>query len=282
MPAISLVICLYRERELLARLLRETSDCYDDLVVVHDGPEADGHGEDGIRQLVEKAGGRFFVGPRAFQQEPHWPRAWAEARHDWILRLDADEYPSCELRAWLRSFRAGPEPGIAGYTCVWPLWDGRRRVTRHWPGGRQFLFHKGRVRFFGMVEQVPIPEGGNEPLDLLLEHRPLRKSYGVANLLLRKQAYHWRRVIAESLLGKPTDLACWRWTSEAWPEVWDEIRRQPLRSAVYRLIIWPLRGFRDQWRIEGRVIPSAAVSGGVHHFLICLKFWWLRRQRHMA
>jgi glycosyltransferase involved in cell wall biosynthesis len=39
MPKISLVVCLYKERDLLERLLQRSEGCYDDLVVVHDGPE---------------------------------------------------------------------------------------------------------------------------------------------------------------------------------------------------------------------------------------------------
>jgi glycosyltransferase involved in cell wall biosynthesis len=39
MPRISLVVCLYKERDLLERLLHQAEGYYDDLVVVHDGPE---------------------------------------------------------------------------------------------------------------------------------------------------------------------------------------------------------------------------------------------------
>jgi hypothetical protein len=39
MTQISLVVCLYKERDLLERLLQHAEGCYDDLVVVHDGPE---------------------------------------------------------------------------------------------------------------------------------------------------------------------------------------------------------------------------------------------------
>lgn len=39
MPKISLVVCLYKERDLLERLLQNAEGCYDDLVVVHDGDE---------------------------------------------------------------------------------------------------------------------------------------------------------------------------------------------------------------------------------------------------
>jgi hypothetical protein len=277
MPAISLVVCVRGERDLFDRLLHESSGCYDDLVVVHDGLE-DVEQQRSIKELVTKYGGRFFVGPRSFQQEPHWPFAWKQARHAWILRLDADEVPSPELKKWLQAFCAQPEAdeSISGYTCIWPLWDGQRIVTKHWPRGRIFLFHKDRVRFFGMVEQVPIPDGKFEPLQLILEHRPARKSYGFSNLLLRKQAYDWRRVIAKSLLGKPTDLQCWRWTSEQWPRIWEEIRQRPFRTACYRLTMWPLFNLREMKRVEGRVIVSAVIFAGVHHCIVAVMYWRLR------
>jgi hypothetical protein len=280
MPKVSLVVCVYNQFTLLQRLLSETERCYDDLVVIHDGPaRAEPDDPTSIERLVEDSGGRFFVGPRSFQQEPHWSFAWAKAKYDWVLRLDADEIPSVELKNWLQHFRNAIEPDntVSGYTCLWPLWNGKRAVTKHWPSDRIFLFHKERVRFFGMVEQVPLADDHFETLSLILRHQPQRKSYGFGNLLWRKQAYQWRHVIAQSLLGKPTDLACWRWTREEWPLVWEQIRRQPLRTGLRRLLGWPLRTAGHMKRTEGRVILSAVLSSGIHHCLIALNYWGMRR-----
>jgi hypothetical protein len=276
MPSLSLVVCVYQERDLLSRLLRNAEGCYDDLVVVHDGPDTTG-----ARTIVETAGGKFFERPHAYQQEPHWPFAWAQAKHDWILRLDTDEFPSDELKAWLQKFRQPAEPSleISGYTCIWPLWNGRRTVSKKLGAGRIFLIHRQRVRFFGMVEQSPVPDGRYEALDMVLHHQPLRKSYGLHNILFRKQAYHWRRVIAQSLLGQPTDLNCWRWDKEAeWPPTWEEIRRHPFSTALRRLLKSPLLTLRDQWKTERKIFPLAALSNPLHHALLCLTFWRLRRQ----
>jgi hypothetical protein len=318
MPAISLVVCLFKELGVLKRLLKESSGLYDDLVVVHDGPEISDlvppppveapakqmaldysaiafdaeipsfynipplpTRSASIHELVMLHEGRYIEGPRCYQQEPHWPFSWWQAKHDWILRLDADEFPGEELKDWLRQFRNSPEPRnqISGYTCIWPLWNGRRPVMTQWPSNRIFLFNRQRVRFFGMVEQVPIADGRFETIPLVLEHRPQRKSYGLGNLLLRRQAYRWRRVIAQSLLGKPTDLPCWRWTSERWPQIWEDIRQKPLRTAIYRLLIWSLLTMRNFWRYDRKLIPAAAVSGGTHHCLIAFVYW---RMRHSA
>jgi hypothetical protein len=199
-PKISLVVCLRNERDLLERLLEKASGCFDDLVVVLDGPQnfrADTNNlcphawttrdtpnspeslslrqagapprelchdyallknhtrlPEGYRlgtsanksgdifELVERYRGRLFEGPLCFQQEPHWPFAWWAARHDWLLKLDADEFPSKQMADWLRDFRLQPEdsPNCSSYTCIWPLWDGQKSTTTRWPDGRLFLF----------------------------------------------------------------------------------------------------------------------------------------------
>ncbi len=111
MPAVSMVVCLYRERDFLSRLLSRAEGCYDDLIVVHDGPDLDD-----VRPLVQARGGRFFERPRKFSGVGHYIFGWQQARCDWIFRPDADEYPSLGLAEWLRSFRKAPEPEPAcGY-----------------------------------------------------------------------------------------------------------------------------------------------------------------------
>src|ERR1700730_5007297 len=307
MPALSLVVCVRGERDLLERLLNESSGLYDDLVVVHDGPEEAPTAcpclappaidfsklsnrstlptsyrpslspprPGSIHELAMQYNGRYFEGSRCFQQEPHWPFAWSRAQHDWILRLDVDEFPGKELKDWLHRFREGegPEPpeDISGYTCIWPLWNGRRAVTKRWPAGRIFLFHRGRVRFFGMVEQVPISDTRYESLNLVLHHQPKRKSYGSRNILFRRQAYHWRRVIAESLKGKPTDLSCWRWTAEDWPFPWDRIRCHPLKHSIASLIWFPLYQLNDMLKASEIPNISACLNPGLHHFMLGLR-----------
>jgi hypothetical protein len=268
MPAISLVVCVCRQRDLLERLLKESDGCYDELVVVHDGPDTDA-----VKAVVEAAAGRFFERPGRNQQEPHWPFAWEQARHDWILRLDADEYPGKELKQWLQNFRqsAEPEPGVSGFTCLWPLWNGRKAVTRNWPDGRPFLFHKQRVRFIGMVEASPVPDQRFEPLKLVLRHEPLRKSYGIRNIVLRQQAYHWRAVISQSLMGPPTALPCWRWDSVDWPASWEYVRRHPLRHGLWCLFWYPLCQLKNMLRAGEMPRLSACLNPGLHHFMLGLR-----------
>lgn len=274
MPAISLVVCVHLQRDLLERLISKSQGCYDELIVEHDIPDMQN-----VREAVETANGKFFERPPTPCQEPHWPFMWRQAKHDWILRLDADEFPSDEMKVWLREFGRAPEPPpeVSGYTCIWPLWDGKRAVTKRWPAGRLFLFNKQRVRFFGIGEQSPMPDGICPPLDLILCHQPYRKSYGLRNQLTRHP--RGRLFIVHSLLGKPTGLNCWRWESQEWPLAWEQIRQKPLWTALKRTIKGIIFSLRDQWRAEGKVFPLITLSNPMHFFLISLEFRRLRRSQ---
>ncbi|MBI3850080.1 MAG: hypothetical protein HY298_07305 [Verrucomicrobia bacterium] len=279
MPSTSLVVCIHGQRELLQRLLDRSFGCYDDLVVSHDGPD-----ETNVREIVEEFGGRFFEHPRIGSPEGQGPFAWAQAKHDWILRFDADEFPSDEMKTWLNNFRrqAQPPEAISGYTCIWPLWDGTHTVSRKWPAGRIFLLDRRCVKFFGLAEQVPFADGRYEPLDLVLHHQPPRKSYGLHNLLVRREAYRWRTLRAAGLQGKPTDLPTWRWTSEVWPPMWQNLRERPFRSAMVGLIRGTLACLRDQWRSEHRFYPLGAIVGPIHYAMIAFEYWRVRRRRIRA
>jgi hypothetical protein len=192
----------------------------------------------GLSKLVERHHGRLYVGPRCFQQEPHWPFAWWKARHDWILRLDADEYPSKEMRVWLRGFRktAFALKNISGFSCLWPFWDGREEFFFTQMEWRPFLFHKQRVSFVGMAEQGPIPAFKWKSTGLTLHHRPHRSSFGLNYVLFRRQSYRWRKCIAASLMRRPIDLPCWHYSRETWPIHWAQIIQKPWSVGLRRFI----------------------------------------------
>lgn len=275
MPKVTLAVCIYREGDHLARQLGHAEGCYDELVVVHDGPD-----DTNVRAIVEAHGGRFFERPRAYQQEPHWPFAWGQARNDWVLRWDADEFPSPELRDWLIAFRAADEPPaeVSGYTAIIPLWDGRRERTSRWPH-RVVLVNRQRVRYFGMADQAPIADGRFEPLDVVLHHQPDRPSYGIWYTLKRPTSRRWHAEIARALLGKPTDLACWRWDDPVWPAKWEAVRRAPLRTGLRRLLLSPIGNARSMIRAGEFPNPELLTFFPLQHWMTC---WQFHRARKAA
>lgn len=232
-----------------------------------------------IHELVAQYGGRFYEGPRCFQQEPHWPFAWRAARHDWILRLDADEFPSPPLKDWLALFRTSKIPDQeSGYLGIWPLWDGKKELWTSCQPSRLFLFDKKQMSFFGMVEHNPT---SNRPLlkkVLLIHHQPQRKSYGVANLLCRKQAYRWRKVIARSILKSPRTLPHWNLQNDLWPKHWENIRQHPFYTAFKNGLLAPIFQAIHENRQGSEFVPDAYLGTGIHQFLMALTFALIRRK----
>jgi hypothetical protein len=128
-----------------------------------------------------------------------------------------------------------------------------------------------------MVEQVPLPDGRWQALDLVLHHQPNGKSYGFRNVLFRRQAYHWRRVIAHSLLLTPDKLPTWRWESTQWPLQWEQIRVRPLCTGLVRLCTWPIYAAREALRHRELPYISLIMQSAIHHFLICIEYMRARR-----
>lgn len=310
---ISLVVCLRGERDLLERLLSHVEGCYDDLVVIHDGMEGresrwtpvvpsldlaidwglvsndaplpvvfiqnqTSAVSGSLREYIEGLGGRFFEHPRIGSLEGQSPFAWWAARHNWILRLDADEFPSEQLKQWLINFRSKPVAitDISGYTCIWPFWNGYMAVGDKWPDKRIFLFNKANVKMVGIPEMTPVGDGQWIPVPLVLHHIPKRKSYGFRNILWRRQAWVWRMLIAQSLLKSPLALPRWNWSESVWPPPFSLMANTPIRYALKTFFLgwrWSTKNILKyrMWRVL-----YYAPAFGWHHVLICFNVFGLR------
>ena len=275
MPRVSLVVCVFGDREPLSRLLERCAECYDELLVIHDGPDFQD-----VASLVSDYGGRFFARPRTFSQEPHFPFAFGAATNDWILRLDSDEFPSPELRQWLKEFRqaAPPPDDVSGFQCKWPVWDGTKMVTRGWPNKRIFLFHRYRAQWIGVFEHGIIPEGRLVRLPLILCHQPTGRSHGLRNIFGKKRTQQARKNAARALLGSPLDHPRWRYDDQQWPAGWQQIKDHPILTAVRRLIFWPPRQAIAMLLAGDLPRPSAFAHAGVFNATLCFEYW--RQRRH--
>lgn len=275
MPKVTLIVCVYGDRVPLARLLAQSSECYDELLVIHDEPDFEN-----VESLIRSHGGRFVIRPRAFSQEPHIPFALGEASYDWILRFDADEFPSPELRSWIIQFREAPEPEseVSDYRCIWPAWDGAHAITKRWPNNRLFLFHRQRVQMIGVSEQGILPERKSVKLPLTLCHEPSIRTHGLENLFAKGRTMSGRKRIVEALLESPLKHPRWRYESEEWPLLWEQIRRHPLLTLARRLFVWPFRQAGAMVLAREFPRPSLFMHAAIFHALVCFDFWKARRR----
>jgi glycosyltransferase involved in cell wall biosynthesis len=109
MNSLSAVIITKNEATAIAACLASVSGLVDEVLVLDSGST------DGTRELCAKLGARVV--------DTDWPgfgrqkdRAVQEARHDWVLCLDADERLSPELATSIRTALA--EPSFSAYRCA--------------------------------------------------------------------------------------------------------------------------------------------------------------------
>ena len=118
MPPISATIITHNEAKNVARTIRSVSMA-DEIVVV------DAESTDETREIATRLGARVIIHPWAgFAVQKNF--ATAQAHHDWILSLDADEELNAEAQAAIAHWKSG-QPTAAGYR-----WARRARYLGRW------------------------------------------------------------------------------------------------------------------------------------------------------
>ena len=106
-PQLSACIITRNEADRIVACLQSIAFC-DDIIVV------DSASTDATREIAQAHGARVLV--RAFDgYRTQKDFAVRNARHDWVLCLDADERVTPRLRAAIEAARAGGFAGAAGY-----------------------------------------------------------------------------------------------------------------------------------------------------------------------
>ncbi|HAC24768.1 MAG TPA: hypothetical protein DCE81_07605 [Cytophagales bacterium] len=95
MGKLSAVVIAFNEERDIARCLRSLQPVADEIIVV------DSYSTDRTKQICEALGTRVIEHPfRSHIDQKNF--ALAQARHDYVLSLDADEYLSDELLASIK------------------------------------------------------------------------------------------------------------------------------------------------------------------------------------
>jgi glycosyltransferase involved in cell wall biosynthesis len=177
--AISACLAVRNEEAVIERCLRSLEGAVDEIVLVHDG-----NCEDATLDIAARHGCRVFVRP-PLSPEHQRVFAYRQARGEWLLRIDADEFLSEDLRANLR--KVIKDPTANGHTFVWPMWDGKRYVTRS-GAPRLALFRRDRVHVLGLPESWESVDPPIRHWPYLIEHRPIYNNFTPAVI-----ATKWRR-----------------------------------------------------------------------------------------
>ncbi len=164
---ISATVIAFNEEQDLAECLASLGWC-DEIILVDSGST------DHTREIAERYGARVFVRTFAgFSDQKNF--AAAQARHDWILSIDADESVSEELREEILH-RLPNESVVAGFFIPrLNLWLGK--PIRHggwWPDQTVRLYRRSVARWAGVSHEAVTVEGPVGALRHPIVHKSLR------------------------------------------------------------------------------------------------------------
>lgn len=167
---LSVVMIARNEENYIERAVQSCAFAADIVVV-------DGNSTDRTVALATAAGARVvsrawtnFSDQRNFSLD--------QAKHEWVLVVDADEAVTPALEAWLREFfRAGRDQAKPyGYKIKRAeYFMGRRIYGACWnPSYQDRFFRRSKGRYEGEIHEWPRVEGGMElaPETALLDHSP--------------------------------------------------------------------------------------------------------------
>ncbi len=231
---IAACLVVRHEAALIERCLNSLAGVVDDIVVVHDGAC-----EDDTLAIAARAGARVFVRERYGHSEYHLPFAYEQARGDWVLTIDADEFLSSELRRQLRDLAAAPD--VNGYELLWPLWDGRRYLTTRGPHKRA-LARRSALRMVGIIHSKGEVEGRVVRVALRLDHQPSYDNFAPGIM--------WRKWRPRAVLQADEYLA--------------DLNTMPRFNYPGEVRWTPRRQWTNRW--AGLLIGPAALHTFVHVF----------------
>ncbi len=162
---VSAFIIAYQEEELIERALKSLKGVVDEILVFHDGPCSDN-----TLNIAKKYTDKTYILPRKGRAALHLISAIKKAKNDWVLKLDADEFLSTDLKKNLPALVS--KKGVSAYTFIWPWWDGEKYITKDWPI-KKVLFRKSQASFIqypGWDE--PKTKGKTVNTSYRLEHQP--------------------------------------------------------------------------------------------------------------
>jgi glycosyltransferase involved in cell wall biosynthesis len=222
---VSACLVVRDEEAVIGRCLRSLSGVADEIVLVHDGPC-----HDATVTIAEELGCRVFVAEATGDPEHHTVFAYGQARGEWILTLDADEFLSAELA------RVIPElidqPDYAGWEFRWPMWDGTRYITEHGPY-KLALFRRRSVHLLGMIHGVERVDPPVRRVELQLEHRPRYNNLALSTVLTKWR--RWARINAREFLMPYAEIPRFNWDGPAdWP------RRRRIVNRLAPLLFVPI------------------------------------------
>jgi glycosyltransferase involved in cell wall biosynthesis len=264
LSSVSACLVVRNEEAVLERCLASLNGVVDETVLVHDG-----ECEDTTLEIAARYGCRVFTRPLVGHAEAATVFAFEQARSEWILSIDADEFLSSSLREQLRELVSNED--VSGYELLWRMWDGERYITERGPY-KLALFRRSKVHLLGMIHGAETVDPPVSRIELQLEHRPQYNNLALRTVLTKWR--RWARINAREFLMPFADLPKFNWQG---PSDWPRRRRilnrlapvlfLPCVPGVFLINLVRERGVYA-WRENLRMSFGQAIYAGMVQFYV--------------
>jgi glycosyltransferase involved in cell wall biosynthesis len=245
---ISAILVVKDEAALIERCLKSLQGLVQEIIVVHDGPCSDTS-----LDIARAYGAKILIGKFWGYMEPHLVPAYEQASGEWLLRIDADEFLSDDLRRALPSLVSDSK--IAAYEFNWPLFDGKKYLTKSWPE-KICLFRKDKISFVALPDAPTEVAGLIKRVDYTLEHRPLKDNYAFG--VFKTRWLRLARMRAELYAADFSIFPKFNSKSDDWTLRFRLRRRFPLLVLPFDCLIVFLRIVASGWH-EGLIVIRVAL-----------------------
>jgi len=223
---ISAIMCVHNEEKLIKRALDSLRGVADEILIMHDGPCSDN-----TLKIARKYTSKIIINKENIGLPgPILPVLLRKAKGPWILKIDADEFLSKEMRDNIRKLAENKE--VSAYTFRWLLWDGKKYVTKNLPR-KPSLYRKSKISYLGFPHfDDPKIRGKIIDTPYQLHHRPImnRPLFNWHDFV-HKALYRYGRLQAEYTLKDFNSLDKFQWPEKDYQLAIRIRRRFPALSA---------------------------------------------------
>lgn len=255
---ISAVLVIYNEEEVLERCLTSCADLVDEIIVVHDGECSDKSLE-----IAAKYTQNIFVRDRVGSAEPHRAFTYQQAKNEWILQLDADEFLSEELRQNLGKLI---EQNVDIYALAWPKWY---QGKYYFGDYKRALFRKNSVYYIAVTHEYVKPIDRTKVIkkvDYPLMHQPMYEN--ISWSCFRTKWLRLAKVHAQDYQKDFEQIQKWNYQGQDWDQPTKIVLQFPL---VVGTIIFPFLVFLKRLFLRKRIHKMDIIEAtlvGLYYFYV--------------
>ncbi|MBU2576893.1 MAG: glycosyltransferase [Nanoarchaeota archaeon] len=268
---ISAILVVHNEEPIIRRCLESIKEVVDEILIIHDGSC-----DDKTIKICKEYTKNVFIGPRKKMAAMHLKFLFEKVKYEWVLKIDADEVLSKELRENIRELIKNPKADA--YSFLWLFWDGKKEVTKKWPT-KMALYKIAKISFLGFPHwDDPKINGKIINTDYKLEHKTSGGNIPIWKNFKKKGLDFYGPYQAKYTLGNFKDFDQFQYDRDDFPLTIKIRKNFPLLSAIPFAILAFFKIYLSEgaWK-EGKVALKFAFFNMIYYFMLGLQVHDLKK-----